>query len=419
MSQNQHSTAHSSGGQPSSSSYGLSSSSKSSLSHSDLLKSPSTSTPERRAELLRLARKSRLQWILSGLDDEHKKNFLKYPSAELYRKIPAAECLQNVLTFLTNLVNDGEIVSIEALVPPEGLDEDYDEKIPLPSYETSHNSSGGPLNGYLMFIEKLKHPYSIDIVKLLQQFITKVEVMIRLENQRLLSSAPLSFSLQRSSAAAPIPAEDIDEKIAKDTWAFLKQVHGNMRDNILWKDETEEQWNQSMNSVEKFLFIKLYDSLFGNDAQLLEQDERIQERIESLSFLSPDHLDMKSLQDEWTRRRTHSEEALEVTAAGGVVAEKGSEQLTIGSVVKRLRDISLARCPADKVISTSLAFPLPSPSRLCLSAAPVPQRGLSDGDPGAFPLPLPPSPRLLILEPGSDPHHKPQASWPHISPWSR
>lgn len=301
-------------------------------------------------------------------------------SADLYRKIPAAECLQSVLSFLTNLVKDGEVVSIEALVPPEGLDEDFDEKIPLPTYGNSSGGQGGgtggrSLEGYLMFIEKLKHPYSIDIVKLLQQFITKIEVMIRLENQRLLSSSSITapFPSQRSVAA-----EDIDEKIAKDIWAFLKQIHGVMRENLLWKDETEEQWNESMLSCEKFLFIKLYDSLFGNDVHLLEQDERIQERIESLSFLSPDHLDMKSLQDEWTRRRTHSEEALDVTAAGGVATVKRSEELTIGSVVKRLRNISLARCPADKVCS------LPSPI-FTLRSAPVSQRGLSDGDSGNDP----------------------------------
>lgn len=299
-----------------------------------------TSTPERRAELLRHARKSRLQWILNGLDDTHRSATLKSHSttlADLYRKIPAAECLQQIINFLTTVIDDGEVINIEALVPPEGLDEDFDEKLPLPTYETCLG-----MDPYLIFIEKLKHPLSIDIVKLLQQFITKIEIMMRLENQNMSSTYPPMKN----------QPQDIDEKISQDIWAFLKQIHGNMRDNLLWKSETTEQWNNSMISCEKFLFIKLYDCLFGNDMKLLEQDERIRERIESLSFLSPDHLDMKSLQYEWTRRRTVSEENLEKQIGGVSRIQHATDELTIGKVVKKLRSISQERCPSDKVWPT-------------------------------------------------------------------
>lgn len=295
---------------------------------------PTTSTPERRAELLRHARKSRLQWILNGLDDNHKLATLQSHATsltDLYRKIPAAECLQQIITFLTTIIDDGELINIEALIPPEGLDEDYDEKVPLPTYETCLG-----MDPYLIFIEKLKHPLSIDIVKLLQQFITKIEIIMRLEHQNMSSTYPQVI----------VQPQDIDEKISHDIWAFLKQIHGNMRDNILWKSETTEQWNNSMVSCEKFLFIKLYDCLFGNDMKLLEQDERIHERIESLSFLSPDHLDMKSLQYEWTRRRTFSEEN-----PGKQAREAETVELTIGKTVKKLRSISQAKCPSDKVPS--------------------------------------------------------------------
>ena len=51
-----------------------------------------------------------------------------------------------------------------------------------------------------------------------------------------------------------------------------------MKEKILWKDETVFQFEGSINSCEKFLFLKLYDCLFGNDPHLLEQDERIKLR---------------------------------------------------------------------------------------------------------------------------------------------
>jgi len=46
---------------------------------------------------------------------------------------------------------------------------------------------------------------------------------------------------------------------------------------------------------ERFIYTKLYDYIFDNDYDEKVLNEKLRVRIDSLSFLSPDHLDIKSL----------------------------------------------------------------------------------------------------------------------------
>ena len=48
-------------------------------------------------------------------------------------------------------------------------------------------------------------------------------------------------------------------------------------------------------NCERFIFIKLYNCIFDNDYDDRVLNEKLRVRIESLSFLSPEHLDIKSL----------------------------------------------------------------------------------------------------------------------------
>lgn len=236
-----------------------------------------TVSPERKLELLGLARRSRLQWILEAGGK------LKYQSSkdDSGRKIPASECLQSILNFLTDVVNDGEIVGVESLAPHECLDEDHDMNMPIPKYD-----DGVP--HYAVFLEKLKHPNAIDIVKSLQQFVVTTENKVR---ERL------------DSSLSDISSDgSFESDIADEIRAFLETQYEEMRENELWARESFPQWEKSMECTEKFLFVKMYDSLFGTNILDAEKDETLHERIKSLAFLSPEHLDMKSFQREWSRR---------------------------------------------------------------------------------------------------------------------
>ena len=313
-----------------------------------------TVTPERKLELLCLARRSRLQWIL----DAGANKYLSHSDDEekLKRRIPAAECLQSILNFLTEVVNDGEIIGIESLAPHDCLDEDYDMNMPAPNYDPG-------VEPYAVFLEKLKHPNAIDIVKSLQQFVVVIENRSR-ERQ---NASILEYSSDGS----------FESTIADEIRTFLDKLHMAMRDNDLWGSETTSQWDKTMESSEKFIYTKLYDALFGANILDTERDDALHDRVQSLAFLSPEHLDMKSFQREWSLRfggitadADRGTGGADTSAdkdkkgvdsdtthrRGGSRGEKDArvkealeDMRGVDAAVNALRRMANARCPADKV----------------------------------------------------------------------
>ena len=60
-------------------------------------------------------------------------------------------------------------------------------------------------------------------------------------------------------------------------------------------EEPQDVWEQTTVYLEKFLFIKLHPIIFGRDANVSAQDDAFFKRLQSLDFLAPEHLDIKSL----------------------------------------------------------------------------------------------------------------------------
>ncbi|CAE7842595.1 unnamed protein product, partial [Symbiodinium microadriaticum] len=150
----------------------------------------------------------------------------------------------------------------------------------------------------------------------------------------------------------------------------------------LWENETDLQWEKSKESSEKFVFMKLYDALFATNILDAEKDAALHDRVKSLAFLSPEHLDMKSFQLEWSLRFSASS-SLQPAGAGadkednrprrrsgedcpawgggkaGGVSGQGSDQDArvrealedlrgVDAAVNALHSLNNARCPADK-----------------------------------------------------------------------
>lgn len=83
-------------------------------------------------------------------------------------------------------------------------------------------------------------------------------------------------------------------------WTFLDHIILEMHQNPLWSStpiEDKVAWEEMRSMVEKFIFIKLYPSIFGREYEDLVMNQRIRDKVESLSFLTPEHLDIKSLID--------------------------------------------------------------------------------------------------------------------------
>ncbi|CAM9231375.1 unnamed protein product [Ectocarpus fasciculatus] len=126
---------------------------------------------------------------------------------------------------------------------------------------------------YTVFIAKLKRRSSTDLVKSMQSFVQGIEADMR--------AAAFSGTMEEKLQA-----------VAEAVWVFLKKTLAAMRENACWAEESPEQWAHSKESLEIFLFTKLHRTLYVEDRA---GDAELFERIQTLSFLSPEHLDIKSI----------------------------------------------------------------------------------------------------------------------------
>ena len=60
-------------------------------------------------------------------------------------------------------------------------------------------------------------------------------------------------------------------------------------------NENNDEWELTKGSCEKFIFIKLHNFIFDDNYEDQVSNDKLKSRIESLSFLSPEHLDIKSI----------------------------------------------------------------------------------------------------------------------------
>eukprot|EP01031_Cornospumella_fuschlensis_P044309 gene44309-54180_t len=253
-------------------------------------------TEARYNELLRMARKSRLFWVLQGRDGlESKSSPMPTASTKTASSssLPAARAIQQVLDFLTDAVGDGNLIDVESLVL--GMEEDVDETALLEAYKHPDNAS---LSSYDLFLKKLIHPHAGAVVKSMQQFVAQQIGKIR--DQRMKSTESTMENINNILKAASLGKQnERDSEESAKIWAnnifkYLDHLADLMRTNILWAADTDAEFQTAKENAEKFIFIKLYSHIFGVDSEDFHQNQQTQERIASLAFISAEHLDIRS-----------------------------------------------------------------------------------------------------------------------------
>jgi hypothetical protein len=149
---------------------------------------------------------------------------------------------------------------------------------------------------YEVLLAKLKHPSAAEVVKSLERFIKYMEENV--DVVKLWEPAnPQGGGPYAGHWRDDVPASERPPAILE---AFLARLAGLMRDTPLWSERLEREedgtWNRTLVCVESFLHHKLKHLLFGKTADDVKADEAISSRLESLSFLDAEHLDIKSLQ---------------------------------------------------------------------------------------------------------------------------
>mmetsp|Transcript_27565 Transcript_27565/g.51483 ORF Transcript_27565/g.51483 Transcript_27565/m.51483 type:complete len:684 (+) Transcript_27565:108-2159(+) len=260
----------------------------------------------RRVELLAIARKSRLRWILEAREKKvdysvnssaNKNNTSSTSKTDFYNKVPAASCLQEIVDFLVDMTisgtdDDKEYIDIETLAPSDNLD---DELMDLSVEDLPNYNKVSELSAYSIFLEKLKHSSSTEIVNMLRKFVTKIQVFVR-DNDYNAHNVTIKPTVLATTTTVSTSATDVKLDIPQEIIEFMSQVEQILRQHVLWSSEPPDEFKKTIDSLEKFLFHKLHSCLFPQVIKKnLDKDEMLRERIESLAFLDPEHLDMVPL----------------------------------------------------------------------------------------------------------------------------
>lgn len=296
----------------------------------------------RKEELLHLARKSRAKWVLDAAGNKvssinnninNNNNNNNKPIVTNRSKLPSEEVIQQMLNLLSDITEDGSYVDVETI--ETGLQDYYPMDSSSLTTTTSSSSSttvngqdgssllstDGKQDNYLEFLDKLRRPISFEIVRTIQQFVAKFETKSR--------------ELRNNSSNFRHNEDDYLEW-AETIWKFLDHISQQIRQHSLWVHETDQQWFKTNESIERFVFTKLHSFIFNCDAEDIYLNQRIKERIISLGFLSPEHLDIKTL--------------LQNTMSHNVNMNAGVSdhvKKTFEEPVNYLNEMNSAKCPYD------------------------------------------------------------------------
>lgn len=222
------------------------------------LKNPELVSEKRMKELAVLARRSRNRWFSSAVDSKLPRSNPNQPANEV------AQSVQGVLEYFRELIGDDEVVDVDDLLLPDDDDESSDQRqAPIPTYEDG-------VDPYWVFLKKMQHPAAADLAIQLQK------------NVRRLRSVVLS-------------TED-HAKVTDAIFSFLSRFEQELRENELWASENQAQFQHTSESLESFVFVKLYDVLFPSSDSSRQRDHTLQERLKLLKFLTWEHLDIRSMQ---------------------------------------------------------------------------------------------------------------------------
>ncbi|OMO51488.1 Vacuolar sorting protein 9 [Corchorus capsularis] len=117
------------------------------------------------------------------------------------------------------------------------------------------------------FLQRMRNPASLDLVRSIKSFI-------------------VSFSFY-----APNPEND-----AKRIQDFFSTMEAAIRDHPLWASCTDEEFDNALEGLEKYVMTKLHSRTFASSAEDVKMDQEISEKICLLqTFLRPQHLDIPAV----------------------------------------------------------------------------------------------------------------------------
>ena len=135
--------------------------------------------------------------------------------------------------------------------------------------QKQRNNKNNSFN-YKYFKEKLKNPAAAEILKTMKSFVQNTMRGYRDTTKKRLSRQEYGTRIRD----------------------FLNQLARRMKVMDHWRNESEEEWENTIEGVEKFLMSKIYEAVFCPQEEDKEADVDMSKRIKSLSFVEFRHLDI-------------------------------------------------------------------------------------------------------------------------------
>ena len=123
---------------------------------------------------------------------------------------------------------------------------------------------------YKHFKEKLKNPAAAEILKTMKSFV---------------QSTMRSY---RDTTKKRLSRQEYGQRVRD----FLNQVAQRMKVMDHWRSENEDEWENTIEGLEKFVMSKVYEAVFCPQEQDKEADVDMSKRIKSLCFVEFRHLDI-------------------------------------------------------------------------------------------------------------------------------
>lgn len=230
-------------------------------------------------------------------------------------KIPSEECVQNLLNFLSDIVNDGTSIDVSILAVNDEMD--HSNSLINDDLSNIPNELSDQYDNYTIFLDKLRRPMSFEITRSIQQFVAKFQM----DSREIRTNLNTKFI-------------ESDYLVWADSiWKFMDHITHQIKQHPFWSNENNAGWLLTQESIERFVFTKLHPFIFAIDPEDVYLNQKIRERIASLSFLSPEHLDIKIFAQSMA------------TATKKSVFEAVRELLQ--TPVNYLNELESARCPYD------------------------------------------------------------------------
>jgi Rab5 GDP/GTP exchange factor len=263
---------------------------------------PTAVSDERRAELLKNARESQTTWVDGGNQQ------LSPPPPNFARKAPGDSGGKNDLALFAEFdplaLVEGEADNTRKKTEPtvsnlkkstleaaagvegsKGIVDTTDRLFGFLNRFGADSSSEGkkksgpkmdnqpkptkPFN-YKVFREKMKSQPAAEFVKSMKNFVLG------------------TMREYRDTTRERVSREDSGTRVR----SFLKQLESRMASSDHWKTESEDEWDNTVEGLEKFLMAKIYEAVFCPREVDKEEDINLSKRIRSLNFISFQHLDI-------------------------------------------------------------------------------------------------------------------------------